>query len=94
MLQRDGFNRIAYSGDYMTTYANGGIGLTDEKIKTNPAEVLAFVRGTIKGSSIFDEKPRRDGKNHAGIFRHQRPSIDRSTLRSLFNAPIGGRIGG
>src|SRR5262245_52862602 len=48
MLQRDGFNRIAYSGDYMTTYANGGIGLTDEKIKTNPTEVLGFVRGTIK----------------------------------------------
>jgi NitT/TauT family transport system substrate-binding protein len=49
MLQRDGFNRIAYSGDYMATYANGGIGVTDEKIKTNPAEVLAFVKGTIKG---------------------------------------------
>jgi ABC-type nitrate/sulfonate/bicarbonate transport system substrate-binding protein len=48
MLQRDGFNRIAYSGDYMSTYANGGIGVTDEKIKTNAAEVLAFVRGTIK----------------------------------------------
>jgi ABC-type nitrate/sulfonate/bicarbonate transport system substrate-binding protein len=48
MLQRDGFNRIAYSGDYMATYANGGIGITDEKIKTNPSEVLAFVRGTIK----------------------------------------------
>ncbi len=48
MLQRDGFNRIAYSGDYMSTYANGGIGLTDEKIKTNPAEALAFVRGTLK----------------------------------------------
>ena len=49
MLQRDGFNRIAYSGDYMPTYANGGIGVTDEKIKANPAEVLALVRGTIKG---------------------------------------------
>ena len=49
MLQRDGFNRIAYSGDYMSTYANGGIGVTDEKIKTNPAEVLAFVKGTLKG---------------------------------------------
>ena len=48
ILQRDGFNRIAYSGDYMSTYANGGIGITDEKIKTNPSEVLAFVRGTIK----------------------------------------------
>ena len=49
MLQRDGFNRIAYSGDYMPTYANGGIGVTDEKIKSNPAEVLALVRGTVKG---------------------------------------------
>lgn len=49
ILQRDGYNRIAYSGDYMPTYANGGIGITDEKIKTNPAEVLALVRGTIKG---------------------------------------------
>src|SRR5919106_528037 len=25
MLQRDGFNRLAYSGDYLSTYANGGI---------------------------------------------------------------------
>jgi NitT/TauT family transport system substrate-binding protein len=48
ILQRDGFNRIAYSGDYMSTYANGGIGVTDEKIKTNPAEVLALVKGTIR----------------------------------------------
>ena len=32
----------------MSTYANGGIGVTDEKIKTNPAEVLALVKGTIK----------------------------------------------
>jgi len=47
MLQRDGFNRLAYSGDYMATYANGGIGVT-EKIKTNPAEVLALVKATIK----------------------------------------------
>jgi NitT/TauT family transport system substrate-binding protein len=48
MLQRDGFNRLAYSGDYMATYANGGIGVTDEKIKTNPAEVLSLVKATIK----------------------------------------------
>jgi NitT/TauT family transport system substrate-binding protein len=48
MLQRERFNRIAYSGDYMPTYPNGGIGVTGEKIKSNPAEVLAFVRATIK----------------------------------------------
>lgn len=48
LLQRDGFNRIAYSGDYMTTYANAGIGVSDEKVKNNDADVLALVRGTIK----------------------------------------------
>jgi NitT/TauT family transport system substrate-binding protein len=48
MLLREGFSRLAYSGDYMSTYPNGGIGATDEKIKSNPAEVLAFTKGTIK----------------------------------------------
>ena len=32
MLQRDGFHRIAYAGDYMPTYPNGGIGVTDEYV--------------------------------------------------------------
>jgi NitT/TauT family transport system substrate-binding protein len=49
MLQRDGFNRLAYASDYLPTYGNGGIGVTDEKIKTNPAEVLGLVKGTVKG---------------------------------------------
>jgi ABC-type nitrate/sulfonate/bicarbonate transport system substrate-binding protein len=49
MLQRDGFNRLAYASDYLPTYGNGGIGVTDEKIKTNSAEVLGLVRGTVKG---------------------------------------------
>ena len=48
MLQREGYNRIAYTGDYLSTYANGGIGVTDEKIKTNSAEVAAFVRAVVK----------------------------------------------
>ena len=45
LLQREGFNRIAYSGDYMPTYPSGGIGVTDEKIKSAPNDVLAFVKG-------------------------------------------------
>jgi NitT/TauT family transport system substrate-binding protein len=48
MLQREGYNRLAYSGDYLSTYANGGVGVTDEKIKTNSAEVAAFVRAVVK----------------------------------------------
>ena len=49
ILQREGFNRIGYSGDYMPTYPSGGIGVTDEKIKTSPNDVLAFVKGSVRG---------------------------------------------
>src|SRR5919106_3723447 len=49
ILQREGFNRLAYSGDYMPTYPSGGIGVTDEKIKTGPVDVLAFVKGSVRG---------------------------------------------
>jgi NitT/TauT family transport system substrate-binding protein len=48
LLLREGFNRIAYSGDYLSTYPNGGIGATDEKIKNQPAEVLGFVKASVK----------------------------------------------
>jgi NitT/TauT family transport system substrate-binding protein len=49
ILQRDGFNRIGYSGDYMPTYPSGGIGVTDETIKSKPAELLAFVKASVRG---------------------------------------------
>ena len=49
ILQREGFNRIAYSGDYMATYPTGGIGVTDDKIKSDPTAVFAFVKASLKG---------------------------------------------
>jgi NitT/TauT family transport system substrate-binding protein len=49
ILQREGFNRLAYSGDYMPTYPSGGIGVTDDKIKTAPADIFAFVKGSVRG---------------------------------------------
>ena len=49
ILQREGFHRLAYSGDYMPSYPSGGIGVTDEKIRTSPNDVLAFVKGSVRG---------------------------------------------
>lgn len=49
ILQREGFNRIGYSGDYLPTYPSGGIGVTDEMIKNKPAELQAFVKGSVRG---------------------------------------------
>jgi ABC-type nitrate/sulfonate/bicarbonate transport system substrate-binding protein len=53
LLYREGYNRLAYSGDYLSSYPSGGIGATEEKIKTNPAEVFAFVRASLKGLQYY-----------------------------------------
>jgi ABC-type nitrate/sulfonate/bicarbonate transport system substrate-binding protein len=53
MLYREGFTRLAYSGDYFSSYPTGGVGTTEEKIKNNPAEVLGFVRASLKGLQYF-----------------------------------------
>lgn len=53
LLLREKFTNLGYSGDYMPTAPTGGIGLTDEKLKKNPAEVFAFVKGTLKGLKYY-----------------------------------------
>lgn len=55
ILYREGFTRLAYSGDYLTSYPSGGVGATDEKIKNNPAEILAFVRASLKGLNYYSQ---------------------------------------
>ena len=53
ILYREGFSRLAYSGDYLNSYPTGGVGTTEEKIKNNPAEVSSFVRASLKGQQYF-----------------------------------------
>lgn len=53
LLYREGLNNLGYAGDYMPTHPTGGIGVTDEKLKRNSAEVAAFVRGTLKGLRYY-----------------------------------------
>jgi NitT/TauT family transport system substrate-binding protein len=55
ILYREGFSKLAYSGDYLATYPSGGIGATEEKIRTNPSEVLAFVRASLRGLQYYTE---------------------------------------
>ncbi|MBI2358564.1 MAG: ABC transporter substrate-binding protein [Deltaproteobacteria bacterium] len=53
LLYREKFTKLAYVGDYMPAAPTGGIGLTDEKLRKNRGEVLAFVRGTLKGLKYY-----------------------------------------
>jgi NitT/TauT family transport system substrate-binding protein len=81
ILQREGFNRIAYSGDYMPTYPSGGIGVTDEKIKASPADVLAFVRGSVRGLQFARQNRAEAMKILAGYFSIQ----DQGLTESFFD---------
>lgn len=53
ILYREGYHRLAYSGDYLVTYPSGGVGVTEEKIKANPAEVFSFVRASLRGLHFY-----------------------------------------
>jgi NitT/TauT family transport system substrate-binding protein len=55
MLYREGFSKLAYSGDYLNSYPSGGVGTTDEKIRTNPTEILGFVRASMKGLQYYSQ---------------------------------------
>lgn len=55
MLYRDGFTNLAYSGDYLAHYPSGGVGATEEKIKNNPGEIMAFVRASLKGLQYYSQ---------------------------------------
>ena len=55
ILFREGFSKLAYSGDYLPYYPSGGIGVTEEKMRTNPAEVLAFVRASLRGLQYYTQ---------------------------------------
>jgi NitT/TauT family transport system substrate-binding protein len=55
ILYREGFSKLAYSGDYLPGYPSGGVGATEDKIRNHPAEVLAFVRASLKGLQYYTQ---------------------------------------
>ena len=81
ILQREGFNRIAYSGDYMPTYPSGGIGVTIEKIKSAPGDIFAFVKASVRGLQYARQNRAEAMKILAGYFSIK----DRSLTEEFFD---------
>ena len=75
VLYREGFNKLAYSGDYLTSYPSGGIGATEEKIRTNPSEVLAFVRASLKGLQYYTQNRAESVDNISKYLGIKDPSL-------------------
>ena len=53
MLYRDGFYKLAISGDYLPHYPIGGIGVTDDLIRKRRADIHAFVTATLSGIDYY-----------------------------------------
>jgi ABC-type nitrate/sulfonate/bicarbonate transport system substrate-binding protein len=75
ILYREGFSKLAYSGDYLTSYPSGGIGATEEKIRTNPSEVLAFVRASLKGLQYYTQNRAESVDNISKYLGIKDPSL-------------------
>src|SRR5258706_9529240 len=50
--QKDGFTKLASSGDY-ANILQGGLAISDEKIKLNPGKILRLGRASLKGTRFF-----------------------------------------
>jgi ABC-type nitrate/sulfonate/bicarbonate transport system substrate-binding protein len=89
MLYREGYNKLAYSGDYLATYPSGGVGVTQEKIRTNPAEVFGFVRAALRGLNFYKQNRAESieiMQRHLGI-------KDRSLAGEVYDLHLS-RLGG
>jgi NitT/TauT family transport system substrate-binding protein len=53
--QRDGFTKLASASEYVSAI-QGGIAVTDERIKQQPAKIARFMRASLKGLSFFVNK--------------------------------------
>ena len=53
MLAREGFFKLAVSGDYLPHYPIGGLGVTDDLIRKNPGNIQAFVSATLRGMAYY-----------------------------------------
>lgn len=81
ILYRQGFYKLASSGDYLATAPTGGIGVTDEKLRKNPAEVLAFVRGTLKGLKYY----RQNRSESINMIAKELRVDDRSVVAEMYD---------
>jgi len=91
MLAREGFNRIGFSGDYMPTYPSGGIGVTDEKIKSAPQDVYAFVRASVRGLQFARQNRAEARKIIVDYFKISDPALGDQMLELyLSRLPVNG----
>jgi ABC-type nitrate/sulfonate/bicarbonate transport system substrate-binding protein len=80
MLYRDGFHKLAVSGDYLPHYPIGGLGVTNDLIKNRHADIQAFVAATLKGISYY----RKNRSESIQFIATELKMSDRSLAEQMF----------
>lgn len=81
MLYRDGFHKLAVSGDYLPHYPIGGLGVTNDLIKKRPADIQAFVAAALKAIAYY----RRSRSESINFIATELKMSDQSLAEQMFD---------
>jgi len=56
LAQKEGFNKLAAAGDYVSNYFSGGIVAGQDKLKKSPDKILRFISVAFKGYLFFTSR--------------------------------------
>jgi ABC-type nitrate/sulfonate/bicarbonate transport system substrate-binding protein len=82
--QKDGFNKLAAAGDYVSQYMNGGIVASQEKINQAPSMITRFMTAALKGYLFFTTR-REPSINYMMQFLK---SKDRDAVTAIYDASV------
>ncbi|HTN72413.1 MAG TPA: ABC transporter substrate-binding protein [Methylomirabilota bacterium] len=82
--QKEGFNKLAAAGDYITQYLNGGICAPLEKIRQAPERIARFMSASLKGYFFFT------GRREASInyMMDLLTSKDRDAVAAIYDSTV------
>jgi len=82
--QKDGFNKLAAAGDYVSQYMNGGIVASQEKINQASSMITRFMTAALKGYLFFTTR-REPSINYMMQFLK---SKDRDPVTAIYDASV------
>jgi len=82
--QKEGFYKLAASGDYVSEYLSGGIVTSADRIKQAPDKIARFMTGAPKGYFFFTTR-REPSINYMMQFLKTK---DRETVSAIYDASV------
>jgi ABC-type nitrate/sulfonate/bicarbonate transport system substrate-binding protein len=82
--QKEGFNKLAAAGDYVSEYMSGGIVTSVERIKQAPDKIARFMTAALKGYLFFTTR-REPSINYMMQFLKTK---DREAVSAIYDASV------